>query len=306
MDVIIYNSAGEEVRRLYSGSSQGQPGSFKTRGDVLQPGSSGIQLEFSGVLAGGSNALVWEGNNDTGQSVSGGSYLIKVQETDPFGRIVSWAHDVTVLPAAHPQSLNIYNSAGELVRSLDMSVLARGARIANFSMADAGKKAFVVPNDPSAVGSLMLTVTDVHGVQSQVPWDGRNSQGQPVASGIYNIQLLSKMDTGAVVIATRDIVVLKNPDSQSAVDVKVVPNPVGPKDRQVSFLFSPLPFGRHAQLMLYNLSGDLVAQGVSNAGADRLILNIGPWSSGIYLGVFEVREGGGLVSRRQLRVALRR
>ena len=152
-----------------------------------------------------------------------------MQETDPFGRIVSWARDVTVLSAAHPQSLNIYNSAGELVRSLDMSV-----------------------------------------------------------------------------IASRDIVVLKNPDSQSAVDVKVVPNPVGPKDRQVSFLFSPLPFGRHAQLMLYNLSGDLVAQGVSNAGADRLILNIGPWSSGIYLGVFEVREGGGLVSRRQLRVALRR
>ena len=300
--VHVYNSAGELVRLLYSGPSQGLPGGFKVNGAVVQPGSGAISLEFGGALGTGSNILLWSGQNDTGQNVSGGIYHIKVEMHDQFGQTTSWTHEVTVIPAAPRQSLNIYNSAGELVRRLD---LASSSAITDLSFGDASGGAFVVPDDVAS-GGLPLRVKDAQGTQSVVTWDGRNSQGAPVASGNYNIQLISQMDSGQAVLATRGVVVLKDPNSQAAPDVRVVPAPLGPQDHELNFVYGPLPLGCNAVVRLYNLAGDLVAQGVSTPSGDRIILAVGNWSSGIYLAEFEVREGGGLRSRRALKLAMRR
>jgi len=78
-------------------------------------------------LANGSSTVVWDGNNDNSGSVGGGMYTIKAEIVDPFGQVTSLVQSVQVLPGGSQQSLDIFNSAGELVRTIRLPVPVPGA-----------------------------------------------------------------------------------------------------------------------------------------------------------------------------------
>jgi hypothetical protein len=304
MDVVVYNSAGEAVRHLYHGASEGLPGGFKAAGQFIQVPGGAATLNFSGRLQDGSSTLLWLGDNDLGQTVSGGAYSIKVEQKDTFGATQSWTVPVSVVPAAQRQSLDIYNSAGELVVHLLPSAMGVPAPMADFVVSGAGG-AFVVSDAPSGGEGVKLSIRDTLGGQTNYVWDGRNSLGQTVASGSYTIVMVSQVPGRSAVVATHDFVVLKDPRG-GPVTVVAGPNPVGPKDKSLSVVCGVLPAGQSATATLYNLLGERLCAAALSPGSDRVVLDVGGYASGLYVVLFEVREAGGLRSRRLLRVAMER
>jgi hypothetical protein len=309
LSVNIYNSAGEVVRHLFSGSSQNQSGGFSLGSTVVAPGGPGVSINFGGILQGGSDSLVWQGSNDNGQPVSGGTYYIKVDEIDPFGSVQSWTSPVAVLPPVAQQSLNIYNSAGELVAHLDLSSLPPGTTLTDLGFADPSKTTFALPSDPSGPGGVDFKLKESNSsgtASADEVWNGRNSQGQEVASGSYIVQLVSEGAGGQSIISSKGFIVLATPQTLSIAKVIAVPNPLGPTDKSLVLVTGSLPSGAGATAKLYNIAGELVAQGAEAAGGGRIVLTVGNWSSGIYIVMVEIRQSGDLLSRQILRIAIQR
>ena len=65
-----YNSAGELVRRIYSGGAQTIPSTLDGMGSLLVAGSGSVTLQLGGQLAAGGTSLSWNGTNDAGASKS--------------------------------------------------------------------------------------------------------------------------------------------------------------------------------------------------------------------------------------------
>jgi hypothetical protein len=145
------------------------------------------------------------------------------------------------------------------------------------------------------------------GGQSTLTWNGKNSQGQLVSSGSYTVELIDQGPAGqSTIVTSKGFEVLDAPGSSGPPQVHIGPNPLGPNDRELVFAYGALPQGTEAAVKLYNLAGELVAQGIDAMGSGKIVLQTGHWSAGIYIAVFETREGGSLVSRQLLRMAVQR
>jgi hypothetical protein len=299
--VNIYNSAGEVVRTLYNGPSQSQAGGFTISGDLLMSGSSSVTLSFPGVLSNGQNSLIWSGLNDGLQPVSGGIYLIKVQQKDSFGDITSWTQAVNVLPPPASEALKIFNSAGELVDSIDLSSYGQ---VNDFALqsSNSNQNSYVISSDGSQGGVTFLLKQQTS--NTPMTWNGLNGQGQEVASGTYMAELVTTAPGGASVVDSKSFTLLDTEGSTP----KIIegPNPVGPKDTVIVLNYGALTSGEFGSLKLYDLAGQLVATASAPSGSQSLSMAIGHWAPGIYIGVFEVRMGGGVVSRQFLHIAMER
>jgi hypothetical protein len=305
LDVVIYNSAGEAVKHLFSGASQELPAAFSLSGSLVAPGLP-VNISLGGILQGGLTGLSWAGLNDASQVVSGGIYTIKVSETDPFGNVVAWSKEVSVLPPASQQSLAIYNSAGELVANLDTSgLLSPTAQVTGIGFPDPSQSTFVAPSSSAGSGGVTFVLQQSGGAPLTYTWNGRNNQGQLVSSGSYTVQLVDQTAGSASILMSKTFTLLKPLDAAPP-KVLAGPNPLGPKDSSLIFAFAPLPSGQYAVVKLYNVAGELIAQGLGSGPGGKVLIKVGNWSGGIYVAVFEVREQGSLVSRQLLRLAIQR
>jgi hypothetical protein len=305
VSVVIYNSAGEAVKHLFDGASQDQPGGFTLSSQFVVPGSLGVQLQFGGLLSTGQSFLGWQGLNDMGQDVAGGVYTIKVQQKDSFGNVESWDKEVSVLPPANQQWLAVYNSAGELVTRIDISSLGVTGELTDVGFSNPAQTGFVLPGGSSNGTGVSLALKEANGSVLAYTWDGRNSQGQEVASGTYVVQLMSQGTGSSQILSSKTFTVL-SPIKPGAPKVLTGPNPLGPKDTSLVFKFAPQPVGDAVTVKLYNVAGELVAQGLGNASRGKLNLAVGNWASGIYLAVFEVWDHGSLLSKQLIKVAIQR
>jgi flagellar hook assembly protein FlgD len=308
VEITVYNSAGEAVDHLFDGASQNLPGGFTLNSNLVAPGGAGVTIQLGGLLQGGKNSLTWLGLNDGGQYVTGGIYSIQIKQVDPFGTINTWSQQVSVLPPDQQQSIAIYNSAGELVTRLDdSSVLSTPtAQVTGIGFAN-GQSTFVLPNASSGAGGVILALKEANGTVVSLPWNGRNSQGQEVASGSYTVQLVNQGMASSVILDSKVFTVLDAPGSGTP-KVFTGPNPLGPADKVLTFAYT-LPSGEAASVKLYDAAGELVAGGVSavSSGAPgKLSLKVGNWAAGIYLAVFEVWDSGSLKSRHLIKVAMSR
>jgi hypothetical protein len=303
LNVSIYNSAGELVRVLYDGMGQIQSGNFTLSSDALVPGGPGVTMGLSGVLQGGLSALVWSGTNDNGQQVSGGTYYFKVEQRDPMGGTQAWTKTITVMPPALPQTLAVYNSAGELVAQMSVASLGSNVVLSDVGFAESGQATFVVSTDPVNPSGVTFLVTKANGGTATLLWNGLNGQGQKVVSGSYTVQLVTPALGAQSSVFSKGFTIIDAPDSLSALRAIVVPNPVASGDQTITFLTPGLSAGDNTQVGIYNLAGELVARGVST-DPSRLVLPSSRWAGGIYLAVLEVRRGQTLVSRQLYRVAV--
>lgn len=261
-------------------------------------GGTGVTINFGAEIQGGGNSMAWLGTNDNGQAVSGGSYTIQVQTTNAFGSTQSWTKAVTVLPQSASQILDIYNSAGELVATINPASFSSGP-ITNLGFANSSKSAFVLGSG----GGVKFVMQDSNGTVSTT-WNGKSNSGQMVAPGSYLVQLVDNED-GRVVIQSKGFVVLGD---LTPVTFEVVagPNPVGPMDRELVFNVTGLQSGQNAYVQLYNIAGERISQSVGVIGANKLTLSIGNWSSGLYVAVVESTEGPNVISRKLLHIAIER
>jgi hypothetical protein len=304
ISVAIYNSAGEKVKDVYSGTAAYDLTHLKVA--VAGPQSSGAPVLVDlGGLGAPSGDLVWNGSNQGGQWVSNGVYYVKVTSTDPFGNVTTTTESVNVIGVENQESVEIFNSAGEVVRKFDLSGVT--STVQNMALnLPAGQSAVAASTNPvtgAVTGGVNLTLNLGNGGTQPLFWDGMGSGGAPLQSGTYLVELVRTQPGQTSTIKTVAVTLLeaKNNSAQAvAASAKVGPNPVL-KGGDVIVHYKP-----NAQnwvvAKLYNESGEMVAQ-AADFGSGALNFGKG-FSGGIYMLDFEVRSGDLVVCRRILKAAV--
>ena len=291
LEVGIYNSAGERVRLLYSGPSEaGDPGQSFSTSSIGNNGQLTIQL--AGQVLGGATSLVWNADNDAGQRVDGGVYYVKTSYKDPFGKSTSHSQPVTVIAANEPQWLEIYNSAGEMVRRInpaDQGIFGALDQVTPLNAAAA-----------MAPGVASFSVRGPGQAPTTLAWDGTNDYGLPLQSGSYTVMITGpEMPGQNRQVAAQSFVFLAPLPGQLAEPV-LAPNPASAGETVVVLG----PAGSRLRARLYNLAGELVGQGLDLGGGARVEINTSSLSSGIYLVDILVVDVRGNEFRRVKRLAL--
>lgn len=290
ISVGIYNSAGEKVRTLYAGSAQTSGLEAKLSANSLLGGQS-VLLLFGGQLGSGSSSLPWSGDNDQGQYVSAGIYYMRVESVDSFGKSTSVILPVNALGAPGGESVGIYNSAGERVASLALP-------------AGFGTLVSVIPMHSSSAlgqgsGPITFLATDISGTTATLSWSGAGSQGAPVSSGTYSVQVNSS-DKGNSFHESRSFSIIKAGDP---LDLKpLTKNPLGPADSILSIRYNPPPSGV-TRLYLYNGAGELIGQRGDESAAGHAEFDVHGLASGVYICVL-LPEGS--TQRAVLKIAMLR
>ena len=303
----VYNSAGERVKLLFDGGAQYLPGGLNVTTGLDASGGMSTTVTFPGVLydpvRGAISSLSWDGTNDGGQQVSAGVYTLKAEIKDPWGSITSLTASVQKMPAQPANQLLIFNSAGEIVARPLLPSLPAGSRLTAVSL-DKDQFSPLYGADGTAVVGLRFWLTDEKGVLHPLDWDGRNSDGAPVASGSYIAELVysPKGAGGVQVVESKSFVVLQGGADTALEGAFAAPNPVRRADTLKAYY--PAAAGSRVQAVLYDLAGQAVATAVDPSGGGSLSVPTGGLAGGIYLLELEKHSGRGVLARRLLKIAL--
>lgn len=276
----IYTPAGEHVRRLYEGASSASPDGFALQAPPLGPDT----LTLPGVLAGGGSVILWRQDNDGGQTVSSGDYVLKIESADSFGTTTSWTRTLKVLGVPGQADLILYNAAGEAVRHYDTAALG-------LDPVDFGR---------SLPGGVELKGRN--GAISLLPFDGLDDRGQTLGGGNYE-WVLHWSDAGGSHTATRSVLKVPEPQAEPLAAAMLEQNPV-PPGRPLAVRYSPCACQVRASV--HELSGGLVAEGADLVGAGRLVIDLPGSAGGIYLLRLRATGAGLRPSERVLKAALLR
>jgi hypothetical protein len=300
MLVSLYNSAGERVRMLFDGRVQYAASDLDLSGSLLLTGMVPVGLNLHGAAYSGSGSLAWDGANDAGQSVASGTYTFKVEFAKPDGSIVAVIKTVQVQNVDGQQTLEVFNSAGELVARHSLSGAAAEGNSLRLGSATLVTGSLA---DGSAMGGLDIYMKTPAGPEALWTWDGRNAQGAWVNSGVYTLQLTHTYPGGRREVEVKSFTVLRGLDGDlPGGQVVAVPNPVR-GEASPTLRFAPAPgFGLEARL--YNLAGEAVGQVQGDAGTGSLTFGGPDLASGTYVAVLRFTEGGGQRRLVRLKVAI--
>ncbi len=299
VNIDIYNSAGEKVRTLYSGTSQLPPSGFTLSSPGLAAGNGSVSVLGTGALSNGQGAISWDGTNDNGQYVANGEYYFKIQSTDPFGKVTDYIESVGVVDTQSQESLVVYNSAGEQVAEIPLGGMS--GTVTEFGV-NSGAKAFTVGKNG---GGVPVTWTDGKGDSGGQVWDGKNAQGLVLGSGTYTMQLVKTGTGGEQVVMSREVELLNLGEASGASTAKVAPNPVEAGQGWFEVSYVPGPAGQ-GEAMVYDLAGELVGRGVDADRSGTLKMDVSGMAGGVYVVDFEVQEQGQVLGRKVLRMAVLR
>ncbi|HTB22962.1 MAG TPA: T9SS type A sorting domain-containing protein [bacterium] len=301
--VNIYNSAGELVRSLYNGTSENPAGQAQVV-ETADP-SGGLQVDITGLDGNAGSNLVWNTNNNGGQTVASGIYTVQITSTNDFGQVQAQSKAVSVVEPAGSASLKIYNSSGELVADLSPALAGQTSAPVGMSLTPANGQSGtgVVASSNPALGGLSIKLTFSGGATQTVVWSGMGSQGQALQPGNYLAVLSQSMPGASVTVKSLPFVLLDVAATSAAGMARsalVRPNPVQDGWFTVQYTSDGTDT---AAARLYDMAGQWVGDGVSTgSGSMRLS---GGWSAGVYLLDFEVRgASGGVLARRVLKVAV--
>lgn len=281
---------------IFNGATEYLPSSLSLSATELSSGSGSVSLLLAGQQS-GKGSLSWSGLNNQGQAVSSGVYYFSAQFTDPFGRVTVLNQAVDVLQPAGQTTVSVFNSAGELVYSQDLSEVAPNA----VSFSESGN-AFSPSNDPSQ--GMNFKITKAGGQSVIWTWNGRNSQGQIVDSGVYLVQLTSNNGPGASVNLTESVTVIKGPGAQLSANPILGPNPVF-SGNSLFLSYSPQS-GYEAVGKLRDLTGELVTQADDPGSSGRMQFDLSHAAAGIYFVEFDLMQGPMVAQRQILKAAVAR
>jgi flagellar hook assembly protein FlgD len=272
---------------------------------IYLPGVETPDTQGNGV----GTSFTWIANNAQSQNVVQGNYYIKIEQTDTYGHVTSYIKEVTVLRQEKYVMLNIFNEAGELVRTIKKENTGTLTGKLDLVVGD-GKGTLAIDGNGSPVnvkyGANLL---------EYITWDGKDSQGNVVQSGSYEVQMVMQTDSGLTVEATQSIIVLR--EAKKYLDQLIIaPNPYDAKKGPAFVTFKWTFTGGVAQagdmhLRVYNVAGELVAE-MSGDLADN-VAGI-TWdlkkegkthlARGIYICVLEAKNTAGYLDRAITKMAI--
>ena len=319
---MIFNSAGEVVKNLFTGSAEIFPQTFGMSGttvDQTGPGSAltltfnGFLLDSKGQMVGCqstdskgnlSTCVVWNTDNDNGQLVGGGVYSVKVSYTDRFGRTTSLVKSVQVLAMDPMDLLVLYNDAGEAVAHV-----ALPEDIGHKQAALTGLKypVYALQIDPTTGRGKEqdFYLTDDRGKSDTAPWYGISDHGLPLPSGSYTAQLVYQAAAGGRTVMTKSFVIVDGGGGPDLSGAHAVPNPVTmSQEFKVYFPAS----GVYATVgTLYSLAGQrMETVSVAPGGGAEMTFTVGGLAGGVYIVELARKTELSVVARGRVKVAILR
>jgi flagellar hook assembly protein FlgD len=195
--------------------------------------------------------------------------------------------------------LSIYNTSGELVRRLEQSVVP-GAQLS----LDVDDVFYIKAGEEN---STTIKLGDAGNMQ----WDGKNSLGALVSSGMYEVSVEVKDGTGYTVYSTKTITVLNEMSGPVLSDVKAYPNPAVADEYSYSQM--RIQWAGTAEgditVRVYNTAAELVTvlrAKIADAGIDwDMETQAGSkLSGGFYAAVIEAVTKDGVRERAVLKLAI--
>ncbi len=264
LKIEAYNEAGERVKliaeTLISDSIKGFD--MKTNGQsttLFNPGAKDangnpipLTFHFKDIWAPGQInvpeiTFAWDGTSENGQTISNGPYYIKISVKDEYGHVETLNRDVQLIKSQEYVRVKIFNSAGELVNTLEMSA-------GNVGAISLGIEDTVVIG-----GNQKVDINFSPGATMQ--WDGRNADGLMVSSGTYEIQVEVKKEGSFVSLASKTITVLNQGGGNVFENERCYPNPVEVKTEEgtkMKFAWNSNGNTGTMNIRIFNKSGELV------------------------------------------------
>ncbi len=307
-----YNEAGEKVRlitdtRITNKFSKIEMLTNGTPGSIFNPSDGPLIISIPGIwtpeqMGPGVDRvnIAWDGYNDNGQNIDNGIYYVKISVIDEYGHVQTTIEDVQLLRTEEYVRINIYNTAGELVRRLQTKPSTFSINSLNLNNVET---VIYIPDSG--------TIDIDYGFGGIVEWDGKNGRGELINNGVYELQIEVVKDNGYSIVASKTVTIFREQGESALTDPdnpdlypKIYPNPIvlegGEGEIKLEW-FKPLP--GEIQIKIYNVAGELVKiiRGDLNAKALNWNLKTDSGesiSSGLYITVFDAKKTSGEKERK--------
>jgi len=296
VSVNVYNSAGEVVKTILVRHFAQPINNISLPSNMITtlngPGST-IQIYYQGVLMG-----TWDGSNNSGSPVSNGTYQIQVDNANPAGVVTSVSQQVMVNRKLSDATVNIFNSAGEVVKKLYQVV----ADSTNSEMTSVDLSTNILhPSTSTLLGqlnSVQILVMTSSSTAVTLSWNGTNDLGSVVTPGQYEIEVHWDGGQGGLLDITRDILVTAGSGSGAVI---ARPNllAVNKGITTTTFDGSSIPNAASLKVTLYTVAGQLVTVVSGSSGTALAAWNASGVASGIYIATVEVVDMNGNIIRQQ-------
>jgi len=290
----IYNSAGEVVKTIRA-QNENQPINnialpAGNRITSLQGHGSTIQIYYDGTLIG-----TWDGSDNSGNSVTNGSYMIKVDSDSSAGVVTSVEQQATVNRQLSDITANIYNSSGELVRSLYAVVgEGSGVQMMNVSLSST---VMSLGSNRGAGASLLRIAVNTTDAPITLTWDGTNNSATDVTPGSYTLQVHWDDGQGQTADISRTVIVVGGGASGTVI---AEPNALATGQTLTSFNGTGIADAWTLNAKIYTLAGELVASITGSPGTATAQWNAAGMASGVYIAAVQARDSNGGVLANQL------
>lgn len=332
MSINVYNSAGEVVRHIAGMATLSNMTSADVRIDGDESASvigenSVMAIYLPGVRPSANPGMsglsfTWDGKNDAGQFLASGAYMVKIEEIDTYDRLTTYNRDITVMRVQTYAKLKVFNTAGELVRIITEmgKVVPDSIFLGNDAEGTQGVKALANPdvivinnNKPNDIN-----ITYGTGDNDFIIWDGRNSFGLAVSSGIYELQVCLRTREGFLKEATRTVFI-RNEGKKYLGNISIVPNPYRGTTNGIEIRWDlggvtwmPDPGGAQTgevAVLICSVSGEQVRKIYGKLQAGRVVWDLKSASgelvtTGIYIAVIEAKSSDGYLERKTQKIAV--
>ena len=295
VNIDIYNSAGEVVK-VIPVQSFSQPINAITLSTsnlitTLQGPGSIINIYYDGILIG-----TWDGSNNGGNPVTNGNYMIKVDSVSPQGVVTSVQQDATVNRKLSNITANIYNSAGEIIRTLYFMVSdATDSQMTNVNLSS---NIMTLGSNPSGNASILqIVVNTTGGTPVTLTWDGTNNSAADVTPGTYEIQLHWDNGQGQTTNITRSVIVVGGGASGTVI---AEPNMLTNGQTLTTFNGIGIANAWILNAKVYTIAGELVKSLPGSPGSPTTQWNAVGLASGVYIVAVQVLDSNGGVLDTQL------
>ncbi len=261
LTIEVYNEAGEKVRVITETKITDRISDVllvlngvesNNLNRVFNPADEPLKIKIPGLETPEQRGMgyiefEWEGYNNNGQDIGNGVYYIKFTTEDGYGHSEVVIKDIMLVKSEQYVRLSIFNSAGELVRRIENSYLPLGA--VKLSV-----------DDVLYVGDKSQSIDINYAEGQKIEWDGLNSQGEVVSTGIYEIQIEIKTDQGYKVVASKTVSVISAKKTELFKNIKAYPNPYyikGENAGKVTVAWENINSG-NVIIRVYNISGELI------------------------------------------------
>ena len=193
--------------------------------------------------------------------------------------------------------INIYNTAGELVRRIE----ERKATAGRISLGI--EDVMIIGKDNPGV---IINYSD----GASIMWDGKNNEGKMVSSGVYEIQVEVKTGDGFKTEASKSVTILNESGNDALGEVKAYPNPyyvIPELNIPMTIAWQTRP--RTVRVKIYSIAGELVKEFKADRAAGSLMWDAksaggASISSGVYIIYIEGQKDSGEKEVKKLKVVV--